>query len=105
MGAREKNKKKQLKMKVWKATRLERSESMIQAGKGTGRVWESEEVNYQTLNLEPKALALTSNCTSSVSYSTSLGLSFLNCQMCVHKGGGRRGVTSCLGALSTVMTL
>lgn len=60
---------------------------MIQAGKGIGRVWESEEVNYQTLNLESKALALTSNCTSSVSYSTPLGLSFLNCQMCVHMGG------------------
>lgn len=101
-GLRERKK---MKMTVWEATRLERSESVIQAGKGTGRVWESEEVKYETLNLESKALAFTSLCTSSVSYSTSLNLSFLNCQMCVHMGGGRRGVTSCLGALSTVMTL
>lgn len=78
---------------------------MIQAGKGIGRVWESEEVNYQILNLESKALALTSNCTSSVSYSTPLGLSFLNCQMCVHMGGGRKGTVSCLGALFAVRTL
>lgn len=78
---------------------------MIQAEKGTGGVWESEEINYQTLNLESKVLALISNCTSSVSYSASLGLSFPNCQMCMHMGGGRRGMTSCLRALSTVMTL
>lgn len=76
-----------MKMTVWEAIRLERSESVIQAGKGTGRVWESEEVKYETLKLESKAL--TSNYTSSVSYSTSLDLSFLNCQMlCIWVGEG-----------------